>query len=119
MSDTIKKKISKATARIAKALGLRHISRADFMLDADGVAWFLEINTTPGFTDHSLVPKAAAHAGLAMPELCVKLAEMTLRDGKGGKGAGAAESAAAAAASSSAAAVAAAQDTGDVEQGEG
>ncbi len=118
VSDTIKKKISKATARIAKALGLRHISRADFMLDADGVAWFLEINTTPGFTDHSLVPKAAAHAGLAMPELCVKLAEMTLRDGKGGKGAGASESAAAAA-SSSAAAVAAAQDTGDVEQGEG
>jgi hypothetical protein len=42
----------------------------------------------------------------------VKLAEMTLRDGKGGKGAAASES-------PSAAAVAAAQDTGDVEQGEG
>jgi D-alanine-D-alanine ligase len=78
------------------AVGCRDVARVDFMLDHRG-PWFLEINTTPGFTDHSLVPKAAAHAGLAMPELCVKLAEMTLRDGKGGKGAAASESPSAAA----------------------
>ena len=83
VSETIKKKISKATGRIAKALGLRHIARADFMIESyepQATAWFLEINTTPGFTDHSLVPKAAAHAGISMPSLCAQLADMTLRD---------------------------------------
>ncbi|MCA3004941.1 MAG: hypothetical protein LW650_09030 [Planctomycetaceae bacterium] len=80
--EKIAKQISKATARLAKAIGCRHIARADFMLDPDGHAWFLEINTTPGFTDHSLVPKAAAHAGIPMPELCRRLAEMTIRDAR-------------------------------------
>ena len=82
VSDTIKKKISKSTARIAKALGLRHLCRADFMLDQHGVASFLEINTTPGFTDHSLVPKAARFAGLTLPDLCAQFADMALRDAK-------------------------------------
>jgi D-alanine-D-alanine ligase len=38
------------------------------MLDHRG-PWFLEINTMPGFTDHSLVPKAARHAGTSMEDL--------------------------------------------------
>jgi len=46
----------------------------DFMLDARG-AWFLEANTMPGFTDHSLVPKAAMHAGIPMERLVITLAE--------------------------------------------
>jgi D-alanine-D-alanine ligase len=53
------------------------------MLDGDGpdaTAWFLEINTLPGFTDHSLVPKAAKHSGLPMPALCCKLIDLALRD---------------------------------------
>lgn len=50
------------------ALGCRDVARADFMLDERG-PWFLEINTMPGFTDHSLVPKAARHAGTSMEEL--------------------------------------------------
>jgi D-alanine-D-alanine ligase len=82
LPEAVAKKISKSTARLAKAMGIRHIARADFMLDPDGVAWFLEINTTPGFTDHSLVPKAAAHAGRAMPALCTDLVRMALRDAK-------------------------------------
>jgi D-alanine-D-alanine ligase len=52
----------------------------DFMLDARG-AWFLEANTMPGFTDHSLVPKAAAHAGLPMERLVMSLAERALARG--------------------------------------
>jgi D-alanine-D-alanine ligase len=55
-------------------LGCRDIARVDFMVDDRG-AWFLEINTMPGFTDHSLVPKAAAAAGITMSELCVELVE--------------------------------------------
>ncbi|MFT3684354.1 MAG: D-alanine--D-alanine ligase [Phycisphaerales bacterium] len=79
--ENVARKVSKATKRIAKALGIRHIARTDFLLDRDGTAWFLEINTTPGFTDHSLVPKAAAHMGLAMPDLCAKLVELAAPTG--------------------------------------
>ena len=53
-------------------LGCRDLARVDFMVDDEG-PWFLEINTIPGFTTHSLVPMAAARAGLDMPELCAKL----------------------------------------------
>ena len=67
---------------VAGALGVRHLGRVDFMLDATGMAWLLEINTMPGFTDHSLLPMAAAHAGLNMTQLCERLVELALRDGK-------------------------------------
>jgi D-alanine-D-alanine ligase len=73
-------RIASASVRLSKALGCRHIARVDFMLDpTTGTPWLLEINTTPGMTDHSLVPKAAAAAGLSMPDLCASLVEMALR----------------------------------------
>lgn len=81
----VTERVKSDTLRLHSALGCRHISRSDFMLDAQGVAWLLEINTTPGFTDHSLVPKAARHAGIAMPELCASLAEMALAGATAGQ----------------------------------
>lgn len=66
--------------RLAYAIGVRHLARVDFILDSKGVAWMLEINTMPGFTDHSLVPMAARHAGMPMPVLCAGLVEMAVRD---------------------------------------
>ena len=73
-------RIKRDSCRLAAAMGIRHLARADYMLDSDGTAWLLEINTIPGFTDHSLVPMAARHAGMAMPDLCAKLVELALRD---------------------------------------
>jgi D-alanine-D-alanine ligase len=52
--------------------GCRDVARVDIMLD-DVEPWFLEINTMPGFTTHSLVPMAARKRGWNMPELCSKL----------------------------------------------
>ncbi len=72
--------IKRQTEDLAREMGVRHLARTDFMLDGEGRAWFLEINTLPGFTDHSLVPKAARHVGIDMPELCSRLVEMALRD---------------------------------------
>src|SRR6185503_17370691 len=63
-------------------LGCRDIARADIMVDERG-PWFLEINTMPGFTTHSLVPMAARRLDLQMPALCAKLAETALRRGTG------------------------------------
>lgn len=65
-------------ARVAyERIGCRDLARVDFMVNADG-AWFLEINSMPGMTDHSLVPKAAGHAGMTFPALCARLAARAL-----------------------------------------
>ncbi|ORU89928.1 MAG: D-alanine--D-alanine ligase [Cycloclasticus sp. symbiont of Poecilosclerida sp. M] len=49
--------------------------RVDLMLDDNGNAWFLEINTVPGMTDHSLVPMAAKQAGISFSELTLQILE--------------------------------------------
>jgi D-alanine-D-alanine ligase len=54
-------------------LGLRGIARADFIIDADGIPWFLEINTIPGMTSTSLSPMAAAALGISFDELVEQL----------------------------------------------
>ena len=51
------------------ALGFRGVSRTDAILDADGAIWLLETNTLPGLTPASLLPKAAAGAGMAYSDL--------------------------------------------------
>jgi len=59
-----------------QALGCRGWGRVDLMMDASGRALFLEVNTAPGMTDHSLVPMAARHAGIDFPELCMRILSM-------------------------------------------
>lgn len=68
--------------RLGKAIGVRHVSRVDFLMDAKGDPWLLEINTMPGFTATSLVPKASAHSGVDMPALCARLVDFALRDSR-------------------------------------
>ena len=55
------------------ALGCRDLSRVDVMLTPEGEPQVLEVNTIPGFTSHSLVPKAAARAGLTFGRLCERI----------------------------------------------
>lgn len=57
-----------------RAFGCRDLSRSDFMLDTNNQLFLLETNTLPGFTDHSLLPKAAAKTGLSFSGLCDRLA---------------------------------------------
>jgi D-alanine-D-alanine ligase len=45
------------------------------MLDRAGQPHFLEVNTSPGMTDHSLVPMAARHAGISFEALCLRILE--------------------------------------------
>jgi len=58
------------------ALGCRHFARVDFILGDNDIVYALEVNTIPGFTSHSLVPKAAAKTGLLMSDLCKKIVEL-------------------------------------------
>lgn len=72
-----------ATAVAAhRALGLRDYSRADFILRDDGELFLLEVNTLPGMTDASLVPKEAAALGLPFAELLEKLLYLALNRAK-------------------------------------
>ena len=52
-----------------QSLGTSSITRVDFRVDESGQPWVLEVNTVPGFTSHSLIPKAAAAEGIALGEL--------------------------------------------------
>jgi len=61
------------------AIGCRDFARVDFILDDNGDAYALEINTIPGFTTHSLLPKAAEKAGFSMGQLCVKITESAVQ----------------------------------------
>ena len=67
--------VSQAGLDCFNALGCRHFARVDFILSDKEIAYVLEVNTIPGFTSHSLLPKAAAKAGFPMSELCTKIVE--------------------------------------------
>lgn len=72
-------KIKRISLEAAKALGCRHMGRVDVMVDRAQQPWILEINTIPGFTSHSLLPKAAAHAGITLPQLVDQLAKLAIQ----------------------------------------
>lgn len=69
-----KTKLADAAALVHKALGLDHYSRSDFIV-RDGEVYFLEVNTLPGLTSESLLPKAAAAVGLEFNHLVRHLVE--------------------------------------------
>ena len=63
-----------------RALGCRHLSRSDLILTSSGTAVILELNTIPGFTPTSLIPKAAACMQLAYADVCERLVRMAWHD---------------------------------------
>jgi D-alanine-D-alanine ligase len=65
--------LQRGALELARRIGVRHLCRVDFLLDGEGGAWLLEVNTMPGFTATSLLPKAAAHTGITMATLVSRL----------------------------------------------
>jgi D-alanine-D-alanine ligase len=64
--------------RAFRALKLRGYARIDFRMSPDGVFYCLEANTLPGMTALSLIPQAAAAAGISFPELCDRIVRLAL-----------------------------------------
>ena len=64
--------------RAFDAIGATGWGRVDLMLDSDNRPWLLEVNTVPGMTDHSLVPMAAAEAGMDFGELAMRILDTSL-----------------------------------------
>jgi len=66
--------------QVFQLLGARDLGRVDFRLDEEGNLYILELNTIPGFTATSLLPKAAAANGLDFPTLCAQIMEQASVD---------------------------------------
>ncbi len=70
-------KVSKTAWRAYRALGCRVMARVDLILSDQDEPIVLEVNTIPGLTGKSLLPKAAQASGIAFPELCVRILELS------------------------------------------
>ena len=77
------RRVQEAGLAAFHAVGGRDYARVDVMIRPDGSPVVLEVNTLPGMTETSLLPKAAAQAGLDFPALCGKMVEMALRRAQG------------------------------------
>ncbi|MEZ6062317.1 MAG: D-alanine--D-alanine ligase [Planctomycetaceae bacterium] len=69
--DDLPAQLDAITLTACNACGVEGIARADFRVDDCNIPWLLEINTVPGMTSHSLVPKSAAALGLTPGRLCL------------------------------------------------
>jgi len=66
-----------------EAVGATGWGRVDLFVDAAGLPWFIEVNTIPGMTSHSLVPMAAKQAGIEFDELVIRILETSMKRGNG------------------------------------
>ncbi len=81
LDDEVLERCARIAVAAYDALGARHVSRADLIVDADGVPWLIELDTCPGLTDTSLLPIAAKAAGLDFGDLAERLVRLALSDG--------------------------------------
>jgi D-alanine-D-alanine ligase len=80
LPDDVAARAATAALDAHRALGLRHISRVDLIVDGSGTPWFLEANVLPGLTETSLLPQALEAAGHDLGWVYRALAETALRD---------------------------------------
>ena len=73
ISESCGKRLQDWSQKIYQAIECEGTARVDFVVTSDESAFFLEINTIPGMTELSLVPKAAAHMGLGFEDVCERL----------------------------------------------
>ncbi len=78
LQSRLEVRITDVAVAAADALGMRGASRVDLRLDDQGRPWVLEVNAVPGLTEHSLLPMAAAAAGMSMDALCERMLRSAL-----------------------------------------
>jgi len=78
LSPELADKAAEVAVAAHRALGLRHLSRTDLIIDGDGQPWFLEVNVAPGMTETSLFPQAAEAGGHDLPTLYRRIVEDAL-----------------------------------------
>lgn len=80
LPEAKEKEIRRQALEAFRVLGGRGWGRVDFLMDEEGNHYFLEANTSPGMTDHSLVPMAARVSGLDYPALVRRVLELAALD---------------------------------------
>jgi len=80
LPDAKEQEIRRGALEAFRLLGGRGWGRVDFLMDEDGNHYYLEVNTAPGMTDHSLVPMAARVAGMDYPALVRRVLELAAND---------------------------------------
>ncbi len=78
LSDAEEAELGALCRRAFEAVGAEGWGRVDVMRDREGRFWLIEVNTSPGMTDHSLVPQAAAHVGIDFEALVLRILAGTL-----------------------------------------
>lgn len=78
VSQPVEKKLQSDALKAYHALGCRHYARVDFRLQEDDINFCLEVNTLPGMTATSLVPKAANAVGINFSDLVEKITYLAL-----------------------------------------
>ena len=78
LTEDEEKRLQALCLRAFQAVGASGWGRIDAMQDESGAFWLLEVNTVPGMTSHSLVPKAANAVGYSFDDLCLAILEQTL-----------------------------------------
>jgi D-alanine-D-alanine ligase len=81
LDEATTRRVQDAALAAHRSLGLEVYSRVDVLLDAEGNPFVLEVNTIPGMTETSLLPKGAAARGLSFAALCERIVELSLRKG--------------------------------------
>ncbi len=76
LSPEVERRIRADALRAFHVLGGQGWGRVDFLMDEDGQHYFLEANTSPGMTDHSLVPMGAKAAGIEFDQLVLRILEL-------------------------------------------
>jgi D-alanine-D-alanine ligase len=75
LNEKQEKQIRAEALQAFKVVGGNGWGRVDFLMDEAGKHYFIEVNTSPGMTDHSLVPMAAKVAGISFDELVIRILE--------------------------------------------
>jgi D-alanine-D-alanine ligase len=78
VSDEVTAACRDEATRTFRALAIRDVGRADVIVDDEGRPWVIDVNVSPGMTDTSLLPMGAAAAGIDLPELCDRIAQLAL-----------------------------------------
>jgi D-alanine-D-alanine ligase len=80
LEEKTSRRCQELSVKVFDALGCRGMGRVDFRLSPEGDLYFLELNNIPGFTETSLLPKAAAQAGMSFSSLCDRIMKMARTD---------------------------------------
>ncbi|SUO97233.1 D-alanine--D-alanine ligase [Suttonella ornithocola] len=79
ISETLEKQLQEMTEKAFRVLGCSGWGRVDYLLDQNNRLWLLEINLSPGMTSHSLIPQAAAKAGMSFSDAVISVLSTTYK----------------------------------------